>query len=72
MDIVGGSAAAACLGNKQSGFIEIIFSRLQSVNKLSDYKLSRIANIIVDIFQTCVNNFMAGTRQQFNIISIQY
>ena len=49
-DVIGGTAAAACLAHKYGSFIEIIFSGEQSFHDLAYYDQRRIAGIIIDIF----------------------
>ena len=47
--VIGGTAAASCLGHDDGGSVQIVFSRLQGLHNLTDDQEGRVAGIIVDI-----------------------
>ena len=51
VDVVGGAAAAAGLGDEQGGVLQVVFAAVQSVQKLADDQQRRVAGVVVDILQ---------------------
>ena len=72
IDIVGGTAAATGLGDNQRGMLQIIFAAFQSVYQLADNKQCRIADIIVDVFQTGFDYLAAGVVQNLGFVATAY
>ena len=70
MDVVGGTAAAARLGNEQRGMVQIILAGVQRVNKLTDDQQRRVAGIVVNIFQAKLGDLAAAVAQNFHIIAL--
>ena len=70
MDVVGSTAAAAGLGDEQGGVIQIILAAVQRVQKLADDQKSRIAGVIVDIFQAQLRHSTAAVAQNFALVAV--
>ena len=55
VDIIRGTAAAAGLGDEECGLVDVVLAAVEGVHELSDNEQSRIAGVIVDVFQSLVN-----------------
>ena len=51
MDVVGGTAAAAGLGDEQGRVVEVVLAAVQRIEELADDQQRRIAGVVVDVFQ---------------------
>ena len=72
IDIVGGTAAATGLGDNQRSVLQVIFATFQSVYQLADNKQCRIADIIIDVFQTGFDYLAAGVVQNLGFVAAAY
>ncbi len=54
-DVVGSTAATACLCHDNGNFICIIFAGQECIHDLTDNDQRRIAGIVIDIFQSGIN-----------------
>ena len=70
MNIIGGTAAAAGLGNHNSNLMQVIFARFQRVNKLADNQQCRITGVIMYIFQTTFCNLRAFCFQYLHVVTV--
>ena len=70
MDVVGGAAAAAGLGDEQGGVIQVILAALQSVQKLADDQQGRVAGVVVHILQAQLRHLTAAVAQHFHMIAL--
>ena len=60
VDVVGGPAAAAGLGDEQGHLVGVIAAVLDGVDQLSDDQQGGVAGVVVDIFQPLVHDAPAG------------
>ena len=56
MDVVGGPAAAAGLGDEQGDFMGVIAAVLNGVDHLPDDQQGGVAGVVVDVFQAAVHD----------------
>ena len=70
MNIIGGTAAAAGLGNHNSNLMQVIFARFQRVNKLADNQQCRITGVIMYIFQAALRNLRAFCFQNLHVVAV--
>ncbi len=70
MDVVGGTAAAAGLGDEQRGMLQIILAAVQRVQKLADDQQRRIAGIVVDILQAQLCHGTAAVAQHLALVAL--
>ena len=68
-DVVGSTAAAACLGHNDSYFVQIIFSGQKCLHNLTDYHKRRVAGIIVYIFQSDIHGFFVVIWKHLQIVT---
>ena len=69
MDVVGGTAAAAGLGDQQGSVLQIILAAVQRIQKLADDQQRRVAGIVVDILQPQLCHGTAAVAQQLTLIA---
>ena len=70
MDVVGGTAAAAGLGDQQGGVLQIILAAVQRIQKLADDQQRRVAGIVMDILQPQLRHSAAAVAQQLTLIAL--
>ena len=51
LDVVGGTAAAARLGDEQRCVVQVILAAVQGVQELADDQQGGVAGVVVDVFQ---------------------
>ena len=51
--------------------MHIILAGIQRRNKLSDYQGCRVAGIVMHVFQSRVDDFLAGIFKKFRMISVR-
>ena len=64
VDVVGGPAAAAGLGDDEGGVVQVVLPGAQGVQELADNKQRRVAGVVVDIFQAQFADLAAAVLQQ--------
>ena len=69
-NIVGGTAAAACLGDHQGNFMNVIVSALERVDKLSDDQQGGVAGVVVYILQSRLRDFGTCCFQQLRLVAV--
>ena len=67
MDIVGSTAAAAGLRQNQSDLVRVVLSALDGIHQLANDQQSGITGIVVDVFQSLIDNTGAFGVQQFHV-----
>ena len=72
IDIVGGTAAATGLGDNQRSVLQVIFAAFQSIYQLADNQQCRIADIIVNVFQTGFDYLAPGVVQNLGFVATAY
>ena len=70
MNVVGGAAAAAGLGDEQGGVVQIILAAVQCVQKLTDDQQGRIAGVVVDVFQAQLCHGTAAVAQDLALVAV--
>ena len=70
MNVVGGTAATAGLGDEQRSMLQIILTAVQRIQKLTDDQQSRIAGVIVDVFQAQLCHGTAAVAQNFALVAV--
>ena len=70
MDVVGGAAAAAGLGDQQGGVLQIILAAVQRIQKLADDQQRRVAGIVMHILQPQLCHGTAAVAQQFTLVAL--
>ena len=70
VNVIGGTAPAACLGNNQSGVVQIIASGAQGVQKLANDQQGRITGVVMYIFQSQFRYMASAVLQQFTVVSL--
>ena len=68
MDVIGRTASAAGLGDKQGGVVDVILAALQRLHELSHNQQCRIAGVVVDVFQSLLHHSAGGGLQQYHVI----
>ena len=71
IDVVGGPAAAAGLGDEQGDFVGVIAAVLDGVHKLADDQQGGVAGVVVDVFQTLVHHVAAVVVQLVHLVALQ-
>ena len=70
MNVVGGTAATTGLGDEQGGVIQIILAAVQRIQKLTDDQQSRVAGVVVDVFQAQLCHGTAAVAQNFALVAV--
>ena len=70
MDVVGGTAAAAGLGDEQGRVIQVILAAVQGIQKLADDQQGRIAGVVVDVFQAQLCHGAAAVAQDLALVAV--
>ena len=70
MNVVGGAAAAAGLGDEQGGVVQIILAAVQRIQKLTDDQQGRIAGVVVDVFQAQLCHGTAAVAQDRTLVAL--
>ena len=70
MDVVGGPAAAARLGDEQRGVIHVVAPGLQGVDKLPDHQQRGVAGVVVDVFQPQLGHLAAAVFKHLDVIAL--
>ena len=70
MDVVGGTAAAARLGDEQGRMLEVIFAAVQRIEELADDQQRRIAGVVVDVFQAQLRHSAAAVAQYLALVAV--
>ncbi len=60
------------MSNKQSGLIGVIFSAFESVHELTDNEQCRIACIVVNIFESLIDNGARVVAEQLELIALRF
>ena len=71
MDVVGGPAAAAGLGDEQSHLMGVVAAVLHGIDQLADDQQGGIAGVVVDIFQPLVHNPTVVGGQHIHLVALQ-
>ena len=56
VDVVGGPASPAGLGDEKGDFMGIVFSAVEGIHHLPDDQQGGITGVVVDVFQTLLGN----------------
>ncbi|MPM86649.1 hypothetical protein SDC9_133739 [bioreactor metagenome] len=70
MNIVGRAAAPAGLCDDESRVVQIVFSGIQRVQKLTDDQQRRIAGVVVDVFQSVFRHLRTAVAQKLTGIAL--
>ena len=70
MNVVGSTAATAGLGDEQRSMLQIVLAAVQRVQKLTDDQQSRIAGVVVDVFQAQLCHGTAAVAQNFALVAV--
>ena len=70
LDVVGGTAAAARLGDKQGGMLQVILAAVQRVQKLADDQQGRVAGVVVDVLQALLRHLAAAVAQHLGLVPL--
>ena len=68
-DIIGCPAAASCLGNDDSRFVQVVFTGSKGGHDLSHNDEGRVAGVIVYVFQPCIHCLFAHLRQHIHVVA---
>ena len=71
-DVIGGTASAARLGDKQRRVVKVILAGIERINKLADDEQRRVAGIIVDVFQPKLCHLAAAVAKDLNVIALTF
>ena len=69
-DVVGGTTAAAGLGNHNRYFIQVVFARKQCMHNLSHNHERRVAGIIINVLETYVYRGSSVVVQNNDVVSV--
>ena len=70
VDVVGGTAAAARLGDEQGRVLEVVLAAVQRVEELADDQQCRIAGVVVDIFQAQLRHSAAAVAKDLALVAV--
>ena len=70
MDVVGGTAAAARLGDEQGRVLEVVLAAVQRIEELADDQQCRIAGVVVDIFQAQLRHSAAAVAKDLALVAV--
>ena len=65
-----GTAATAGLGDEQGGVIQIVLAAVQRIQKLTDDQQSRVAGVVVDVFQAQLCHGAAAVAQDLALVAV--
>ena len=69
-DVVGGTAAAACLGDHEGDLVKIVFAREEGVDHLAATEDGGIAHVVLDEFQSRLGDFRRGVGQKLCFVAV--
>ena len=70
INVVGGTAATAGLGQQQRNMVQVILAAFNGVQQLTNGQQSRVAGVIMHVLQALLGHRVAGVFQKFQVVTL--
>ena len=70
VDVVGGPAAAAGLGDHEGHLVQVVLAALHRVDQLADHQQGGVAGVVVDVFQPLVHDAPVVGGEHLHLVAL--